>query len=89
GDERIAEESVQDRRNLAGFLEEVALMVNSGLLRYEVAQAMFGYYVQLVGSSEPFWQGLDRNAETWAIFRAFEARLRRPRRSVPVARLKL
>ena len=32
GDDAISRESVQDRRNLAGFLEEIGLLVNSGLL---------------------------------------------------------
>src|ERR1700710_2074371 len=36
---------VQDRRNFVGFLEEVALMVNSRLIDRRVAHYMFGYYV--------------------------------------------
>jgi uncharacterized membrane protein YiaA len=63
--------SIQDRRNLVGFLEEVALMVNSGLLKAEVAHYMFGYYVLAIDDCEPFWDGLDRNSEYWTVFRNF------------------
>ena len=90
GDEDISRESVQDRRNLAGFLEEVGLLVNSRLLRFEVARYMFGPYVRLVEAAGPFWEGLDRESESWAIFRAFAARLRAEEgRRIPVERLKL
>ena len=76
GDAAIARESIQDRRNLAGFLEEVGLLVNSGLLRFQVARYMFGPYVRLVDASPDFWTGLDREGESWAVFHAFAARLR-------------
>ncbi|RYG75324.1 hypothetical protein EON77_11335, partial [bacterium] len=45
GSADLSRESVQDRRNLVGFLEEVGLLVNSGLLRFQVARYMFGPYV--------------------------------------------
>lgn len=66
----------QERRNLVGFLEEIALMVNSGLVRPEVAHYMFGYYVLLIADCEPFWDGLERDSDYWAVFRAFAARMR-------------
>jgi hypothetical protein len=68
--------SIQDRRNLVGFLEEVALMVNSGLLRPEVAHYMFGYYVLSIDACEPFWDGLDRKSEYWTVFRDFVAKMK-------------
>lgn len=60
---------IQDRRNFVGFLEEVALMVNSGLIRKEVAHYMFGYYVLLTDKCENFWDGLDRDSQYWSVFR--------------------
>ena len=68
---------IQDRRNFVGFLEEVALMVNSKVLRPEVAHYMFGYYVLLVDGSEHFWEGLDKGSQYWALFRAFASRMKR------------
>ena len=90
GDPGIAGESVQDRRNLVGFLEEVGLLVNSGLLRFDVARYMFGPYVRLVDGAGPFWDGLDREGESWAVFRSFAARMRAADgRAAPVERLRL
>lgn len=72
----ISKKPIQDRRNLVGFLEEIALMMNSGLIRPEVAHYMFGYYVLLIDDCQPFWEGLDRQGDYWAVFRAFAARMR-------------
>ena len=72
----IGKKSIQDRRNLVGYFEEVALMVNSGLIRPEVAHYMFGYYVLLIDDCEDFWQDLDRKGDYWAVFRAFAQKMR-------------
>lgn len=76
-DPGLASISVQEKRNFVGFLEEVALMVNSGLIRREVAHYMFGYYVLLCQRSEPFWHGLDRSSQYWSLFRQFAAEMER------------
>ncbi len=70
-DGRLAILPIQDRRNFVGFLEEVALMVNSKVLSARVAHYMFGYYVLLVDGCDPFWEGLDRTSEYWSVFRVF------------------
>ncbi len=70
-DPHLKEISVQEKRNFVGFLEEVALMVNSKLIRRSVAHYMFGYYVLLTSDSEDFWVGLDRDSEYWTVFRQF------------------
>jgi hypothetical protein len=62
---------IQDRRNFVGFLEEVAVMVNSGLIKKEVAHYMFGYYVLLTERCEHFWDGLDKESQYWSVFRRF------------------
>src|SRR5579862_2604430 len=71
GDGAIATSSIQERRNFVGFLEEIALMVNSKLIRLEVAQYMFGYYVLLVSRCDRFWEGLDRGDIYWTLFNHF------------------
>jgi len=71
GDPAIAKSSIQERRNFVGFLEEIALMVNSRLIRPEVAQYMFGYYVLLVARCDPFWEGLNRKDLYWTLFNHF------------------
>jgi hypothetical protein len=75
-DEGLTKIPVQERRNLVGFLEEVALMVDSRLIRLDVAHYMYGYYVQLVAKSRHFWDGLDPESPYWAVFRQFADRLR-------------
>lgn len=75
-DPRLAEMPIQDRRNFVGFFEEVALMVNSKIIKPGVAHYMFGYYVLLVDRSEHFWEGLDRNSVYWQVFRGFAEQMR-------------
>ncbi len=70
-DPKLCDESVQEKRNFIGFLEEVALMVNSRLIRREVAHYMFGYYVLLAAKSLHFWEGLDKDSQYWTVFRKF------------------
>lgn len=77
GDPTIAKASIQERRNFVGFLEEIALMVNSHLIRPEVAQYMFGYYVLLVSRSKPFWEGLERGDIYWTLFNHFAEEMAR------------
>jgi hypothetical protein len=40
----LATLSFQEKRDFLGFFEEVALMMNSRLIRKEVVHYMFGYY---------------------------------------------
>jgi hypothetical protein len=75
-DPALAEVPVQDRRNFIGFLEEVALLTNSGLIRPDVAHYMFGYYVLLADHNEPLWTGLDKPSRYWALFRSFADSMR-------------
>jgi len=67
---------VQDRRNFGGFLEEVALLVNSKQITKEVAHYMFGHYILLTDRSVNFWDGLDRNGPYWQLFHHFAAQMR-------------
>jgi hypothetical protein len=70
-DPTLRQVPIQDRRNFGGFLEEVALMVNSRLISPKVAHYMFGDYVLLTARSENFWHGLDREGVYWTVFRQF------------------
>ncbi len=84
-DIRLKEVSIQDRRNFIGFLEEVALMVNSKIIRREVAHYMFGYYVGLAAKSENLWEGLDKESVYWTVFRQFASSLTEVKQSAPNA----
>ncbi|HSI74203.1 MAG TPA: hypothetical protein VK934_13585 [Fimbriimonas sp.] len=69
--------SIQDRRNFGGFLEEVALMVNSKMISPTVALYMFGDYVLLTNRSENFWHGLNKDGLYWTVFREFATEMER------------
>lgn len=70
-DPRLAELPVQDRRNFVGFLEEVAIMCESKMIRPEIAHYMFGRYVTLADDSQNLWQGLDKQGRYWTLFRRY------------------
>lgn len=71
GNEEVANKPSQDRRNLVGFLEEVALLMNSGLIKKDVVHYMFGQAAIAIDTCEPFWNGLDKESEYWTVFRGF------------------
>ncbi len=83
GDPSLASRSIQERRNFIGFLEEIGLMVDSNLIRPEVAYYMFGRYVLLADGSAHLWTGLDRDDEYWAVFRKLAAQVRAHKPSLP------
>jgi hypothetical protein len=59
-DKALCDVSFSDRRDFLGFFEEIALMVNSKLLRKNVAHYMFGYYVIQCWNSEHFWIDINK-----------------------------
>jgi len=75
-DPALREIPIQDRRNFGGFLEEVALMVNSRMISRQVAHYMFGHYVVLTDRSVNFWHDLDRDEVYWQLFRRFAREMR-------------
>lgn len=70
-DESLREVPIRDRRNFLGFLEEVALLANTRVLHPDVADYMFGYYVQLADASTDLWYGLDPTSRYWSVFRRY------------------
>ena len=69
---------LKDKRNLLGFFEEIALMVNSGLIKKEVAHYMFGPYVCRCWESKHFWINMDgagphmaSEGIYWQLFKGF------------------
>jgi hypothetical protein len=63
-----------DKIDFLGFFEEVALMVNSNLIKKGVAHHMFGYYAINCWKSNTFWEGkdaLERESIYWRVFKEF------------------
>lgn len=60
-----------DRYFYLGYFEEIALLVNSGVLKPEIAHYMFAYYAKLCWTSDNFWHDINRNSMYWRVFREF------------------
>jgi hypothetical protein len=69
------------KRDFLGFFEEIALLLNSGLIRPEVAQYMFGYYALKCWESEHFWVNVNRDGLYWSVFRDFAKRMAQMRQA--------
>ncbi|WIL19438.1 DUF4760 domain-containing protein [Geothrix sp.] len=70
-DPKLAEMEFKSKRDLLGFFEEIALFVNSGLIRKQLAHYMFGYYALRCWECKYFWTNINRDSHYWALFRAF------------------
>jgi hypothetical protein len=70
-DPELKEKYFKEKRDYLGLFEEVALAVNSGLIKPEIAQYMFGYYAIKCWKSDSFWTGLNRDSNYWIVFRKF------------------
>lgn len=53
------------------FLEEIQFMINSGIMKRDLALYTFGYYGKMAMESEKFWQELNRNEPFYAHFMEF------------------
>jgi hypothetical protein len=61
----------KEKRDYLGLFEEVAMMMNSNLIRKEVAHYMFGYYAIRCWESKHFWKDVNRESIYWKLFRNF------------------
>ena len=75
-DPRLSEIPFKDKRSLLGLFEEVALMMNSGLIRKDVAHYMFGYYAIRCWESRNFWSDVNRDSIYWSLFKDFVKKMR-------------
>lgn len=75
-DRKLLEVPFKARRDLLGLFEEVALLVNSGLIRVPVAHYMFGYYAIRCWDSVHFWCDVNRDSDYWTLFRDFVIRMK-------------
>ena len=59
------------RASLLSFFEEIAISMDSKLIKKEVVHYMFGYYIIKCWESENFWFDLDRDGFYWTLFSRF------------------
>jgi hypothetical protein len=76
GDPALASIPFATRMGFLGFYEEVALMLNSRLIREEVAHYMFGYFAIKAYDNPHFWKGEDKADRYWSLFRDFAERMK-------------
>lgn len=77
GAEELRRVPFVEKRDYLGLFEEVAIVVNSGLIKPEVAQYMFGYYAVGCWQSEAFWEGVNRESPYWSVFADFAQKMAR------------
>lgn len=71
-DVKLKDISSRDKIYFLGFYEEVALLMNSKLIKKEIVHYMFGYYAIKCEDSINFWAtGVDKTHEYWTTFRRF------------------
>lgn len=70
-DIKLIEIPFKEKRDYLGLFEEIAIAMNSGLIRKEVAHYMFGYYVIRCWKSKYFWQDVNRESIYWVVFKDF------------------
>ena len=54
-----------------GFFEEVALLMNSKLIKKDVAHYMFYYFAKRCWKSKNFWIKLNKDSFYWALFKEY------------------
>lgn len=64
------------KRELLGLFEEVAVLLNSGLINEDVALHFFGYYALDCWDNELFCRDLERDGPEWIVLRKFVGRMR-------------
>jgi hypothetical protein len=65
-----------DKYYFLGFYEQVAVAVNSGLIKKNVAHYFFGYFAQICWKNKNFWylegeSEINKNSYYWATFKKF------------------
>jgi hypothetical protein len=69
--------SYEDKVKFLGFIEQIALLVNSKLLSLEIASYVYGYYVLKCSDSINFWSNdMDKGSEFWNLFFSFSEKIK-------------
>jgi len=65
----------EDKLSYLVIFDEIALMMNSGLIKKDVAYYMFGYFAITCWENDAFWEdpGIDRRRVYWSVLKNFVA----------------
>lgn len=76
-EDSLAALSKKDKVDFLAFYEDLALMVDSGLMRSEIAQYWFSFYILMANDEQGFWADLDANLPYWKVVRQFATDMQR------------
>ena len=80
-DRAITKISLKERQDYAAYFEEVAILMNSGVLKPDVAFYMFSYEAIQCWESELFWHGISRDQDYyWGLLRMFVTEMKQKRK---------
>jgi hypothetical protein len=69
--------SYEDKIKFIGFFEKIALLINSDLLKKEIAFYVYGFYIEKCSVSVNFWdEELDKNSPYWELFHQLSYQLK-------------
>jgi hypothetical protein len=74
-----------DKRYFLGFLEEIALLMNSKMIPSEIVHYTFGFFAITCWDTVEFWVNLEndeRNHLYWCLFRHFVEQMKREENSL-------
>ena len=54
-DDKLSKISISDKLKFLGFFDDIAIMVNSGLLNKYIATQAFGFYIQKTWNNKHMW----------------------------------
>lgn len=66
-----------EKEAFIGFYEEIALMLESRILKERIAYYMFGYYTIRCYDNQGFWTDMDRESPYWSLFRRFAKKMKK------------
>lgn len=75
-DEHLRKIPFDEKREFLGLFEEVAIAMNSGLIKPKVAHYMFGFYAIKCWESSNFWNEVNKDSIYWIVFKDFSQRMK-------------
>jgi len=76
-DPKLAEVSYEAKLEFLGHFEEIAIMMNSGLIRKKVVHYMLSYHAIKCWDSDYFWADLNSESDYWSLFRDFALQMKK------------
>jgi hypothetical protein len=76
-DPKLRDVTKAEKHRVLATFEDIALMMDSGIIKPDVAYYMFGAGAIGVWRSDDFWNDTDRNDKWWSLFKDFPNEMER------------